>query len=134
MASEKLKTAKTKAKKKKKKLTSPDGVCHIHCSTNNTIITITDQQGNAISWSSPGTIGYKGTKKSTPYAAGLAAVEAAKQAIALGLQNVSVSVNGTGQGKDTAIRSLQVAGLNITSLEDNTPIPHNGCKPPKKPR
>jgi small subunit ribosomal protein S11 len=87
-----------------------------------------------ISWASAGTIGYKGTKKSTPYAAGIAAGEAAKKAMNLGLKNVAIYINGTGQGKDTAMRSIQAAGLNVTELRECTPLPHNGCKPPKKPR
>lgn len=120
--------------KKKKKLASPDGVGHIHATSNNTIVTLTDQVGNAISWSSSGTIGYKGSKKSTPYAAGIAATTAAKNAMALGLKSIIIKVNGTGSGKETAIRSLAQSGLNITEIWDVTPIPHNGCRPPKKPR
>ncbi len=120
--------------KKKKKLASANGVAHIHSTVNNTIITMTDVQGNAISWSSAGAIGYKGSKKSTPYAAGIAAEAAAKAAMGMGLKNVAVNVNGTGQGKDTAIRSLMAIGLNIIEINDVTPLPHNGCRPPKKPR
>ncbi len=125
----------TKAKaKKKRKLPSVNGIAHIHSTVNNTIVTITDEQGNAISWSSSGVIGYKGSKKSTPYAAGIAATAAAKAAMAMGLKSIKVVVNGTGQGKDTAIRSLAATGLVITELSDATPLPHNGCRPPKKPR
>ena len=91
-------------------------------------------QGNALTWSSSGVIGYKGSKKSTPYAAGVAATAAAKAAMAMGLKSVKVVVNGTGQGKDTAIRSLAACGLDITELSDATPLAHNGCRPPKKPR
>lgn len=120
--------------KKKKKLASPDGIGHIHATTNNTIVTITDQEGNAISWSSSGSIGYKGSKKKTPYAAGIAATTAAKNAMALGLKSIIIKVNGTGSGKETAIRSLSQSGLNIAEIWDVTPIPHNGCRPPKKPR
>ncbi|MDR1235138.1 MAG: 30S ribosomal protein S11 [Mycoplasmataceae bacterium] len=120
--------------KKKRKLADVHGVAHIHASVNNTIVTITDVKGNAIAWSSSGAIGYKGSKKSTPYAAGLAAAAVAKNAMALGLKSVVVNVNGTGQGKDTAIRSLAAAGLQITEMNDVTAIPHNGCRPPKKPR
>jgi small subunit ribosomal protein S11 len=109
-------------------------MAHIHATVNNTIITFTDEKGNAITWSSSGAIGYKGSKKSTPYAAGLAATTAAKNAMALGLKRVAISVNGTGQGKDTAIRSIIAAGLEISQIADVTPIPHNGCRPPKKPR
>lgn len=122
------------AQKKKKKLSSPNGIAHIHSTMNNTIVTITDLQGNTIAWSSSGVIGYKGSKKSTPYAAGIAAEAAAKAAMGLGLKSIVVSVNGTGQGKDTAIRSLAATGLDITEIRDVTPIPHNGCRPPKKPR
>ncbi len=120
--------------KKKKKLSSPLGIGHIHSTSNNTIITLTDLDGNAISWSSAGSIGYKGSKKATPYAAGIAAEAAAKNAITIGLKSIIVKVNGTGPGKDTAIRSLNNAGLDITEIWDITPIPHNGCRPPKKPR
>lgn len=122
------------AVKRKKKLASVNGMAHIHSTINNTIVTITDLQGNVIKWASSGTVGYKGSKKSTPYAAGLAAEAAGKEAMALGLKSVIISVNGTGKGKDTAIRSLQAIGLEITEIRDVTPIPHNGCKPPKKPR
>ncbi|MCQ2748059.1 MAG: 30S ribosomal protein S11 [Mycoplasmoidaceae bacterium] len=123
-----------KVSKKKKRLASVDGIAHIHSTLNNTIVTITDLSGNAITWSSSGVIGYKGSKKSTPYAAGLAAESCAKAAMALGLKSVAVHCNGIGKGKDTAIRSLAAAGLQITEIADNTPIPHNGCRPPKKPR
>lgn len=124
----------TKKIRKKRKLVDVNGAAHIHSTINNTIVTITTTKGDAITWSSSGTIGYKGAKKSTPYAAGLAATHAAKAAMALGLKSVKVYVNGTGQGKETAIRSLAAAGLAITELNDVTPLPHNGCKPPKKPR
>lgn len=119
---------------KKKKISFTSGKAYIHSSINNTIVTITDPNGNAISWSSSGAIGYKGTKKSTPYAAGIASETAAKKAYDLGLRSVDVAVNGTGRGKETAIRSLESGGLKITSIDDVTPIPHNGCRPPKKPR
>lgn len=122
------------AKKRKKKLSSPEGIGHIHASANNTIVTLTSTTGDAIAWSSSGAIGYKGSKKSTPYAAGIAAETAAKVAMDLGLRRIIVKVNGTGSGKDTAIRSLHAAGLEITEIHDVTPIPHNGCRPPKKPR
>ena len=127
------KASKPKAKKKRK-VTNVNGAAHIHSTANNTIVSITDLNGNVITWSSAGAIGYKGSKKSTPYAAGLAATEAAKAAMLLGLKTVKVYVNGTGQGKETAIRSLAAAGLKITELNDVTPLPHNGCHPPKKPR
>lgn len=122
------------AKKRKKKLTSPEGIAHIHSTANNTIVTLTNKSGDVITWSSSGVIGYKGSKKATPYAAGLAAESAAKSAIDAGLKKIIVKVNGTGSGKDTAIRSLHAAGLEITEIYDVTPIPHNGCRPPKKPR
>ena len=127
------KVSKAKARKKRK-LADVNGAAHIPSTVNNTIVTITDLNGNAITWSSAGAIGYKGSKKSTPYAAGLAASQAAKAAMLLGLKTVKVYVNGTGQGKETAIRSLAAAGLKITELNDVTPLPHNGCHPPKKPR
>ena len=123
-----------KTRKRKVKKNVPEGIANIHSTFNNTITTITDNDGNVISWSSAGAIGYKGSKKSTPYAAGLAATQAAKAAMLLGLKTVKVYVNGTGQGKETAIRSLATAGLKITELNDVTPLPHNGCHPPKKPR
>ena len=119
---------------KKKKLPFTNGCAHIHATKNNTIITITDEQGNAISWASSGSIGYKGSKKKTPYSAGVAAEAAAKQAYDLGLRSVTVNVNGTGSGRDTAIRSIHTVGLQVTKISDVTPIPHNGCRPPKKPR
>lgn len=119
---------------KKKKLTFTNGCAHIHATRNNTIVTISDENGNVISWASSGSIGYKGSKKKTPYSAGLAAESAAKEALDMGLKTVSVNVNGTGSGRDTAIRSLQAVGLMVTRINDVTPIPHNGCRPPKKPR
>lgn len=119
---------------KKKKLTFTEGIVHIHATRNNTIISISDKQGNIITWASSGSIGYKGSKKKTPYSAGIASVNAAKTAYDLGLRTVSVQVNGIGGGGETAMRSLQTAGLKVTSIRDVTPIPHNGCRPPKKPR
>ena len=132
-AKSEAKVSKAKARKKRK-VADINGASHIHSTVNNTIVSITDLNGNVITWSSAGAIGYKGSKKSTPYAAGLAATEAAKAAMLLGLKTVKVYVNGTGQGKETAIRSLAAAGLKITELNDVTPLPHNGCHPPKKPR
>ncbi|HOW37691.1 MAG TPA: 30S ribosomal protein S11 [Candidatus Izemoplasmatales bacterium] len=126
--------AKTVVKKRRVKKNIPLGVAHIHSTFNNTIITITDPVGNAISWSSAGAIGYKGSRKSTPFAAGLASEAAAKAAIENGVQKVEVSVKGPGPGREAAIRSLQVAGLEITAIKDVTPVPHNGCRPPKRPR
>ncbi len=123
-----------KARKRKVKKTVPEGRAYIHSTFNNTIVTITDNDGNAISWASAGTLGFKGSKKSTPFAAGLAAEAAAKAAIDCGMKKVEVSVKGPGPGRDTAIRSLAVAGLEVTAIYDVTPIPHNGCRPPKRPR
>ena len=112
----------------------PTGVAHIHSTFNNTIVTITDPQGNAISWASAGALGFKGSKKSTPFAAGMASEAAGRKALEIGVQKVDVEVKGPGPGRESAIRSLQVAGLEIISIKDVTPIPHNGCRPPKKPR
>ena len=126
--------ARTVVKKRRVKKNIPSGVAHIHSTFNNTIITITDGQGNAIAWSSSGAIGYKGSRKSTPFAAGLASEAAAKAAMENGVQRVEVSVKGPGPGREAAIRSLQVAGLEITAIKDVTPVPHNGCRPPKRPR
>lgn len=122
------------AKKKKVKRTFSKGLAHIHATFNNTIVTITDEKGNAIAWSSAGAIGYKGARKGTPFAAQNAAEAAGKAAFDQGLRSVDVFVKGTGSGRDTAIRSLEVSGLKVTSITDVTPIPHNGCRPPKRPR
>lgn len=125
----------TKAKKKSKKvLTSTSGIAHIQASFNNTIVTITDRQGNVISWSSPGVVGFKGSKKSTPFAAQVAAGDAAKKAKDVGLVEVEVYVNGPGSGRESAIRALAAAGLTIRLIKDVTPVPHNGCRPPKRRR
>ena len=110
------------------------GVVHVTSSFNNTMGTSTDAQGNAISWSSAGTMGFKGSRKSTPYAAQVAAEDAAKKAQEHGLQTVEVNVRGPGSGRESALRALQAAGLTITSIRDTTPIPHNGCRPPKRRR
>ncbi len=110
------------------------GMAHIHSSFNNTIVTITDVQGNAISWASAGELGFKGSRKSTPFAAGEVAETAAKAAMEHGLKSVEVFVRGPGSGREAAIRSLQSAGLEISSIKDVTPIPHNGCRPPKRRR
>ena len=119
---------------KKKKLSFTNGIAYIHATKNNTIITLADEQGSVLSWASSGSIGYKGTKKKTPYSAGIAAEAAAKAVIDMGLKSVEVHVNGTGASRDTAIRSLQAAGLEVTKIKDVTPIPHNGCRPPKRRR
>lgn len=112
----------------------PTGMAHIHTTFNNTIVTITDQAGNAIAWSSAGALGFKGSKKSTPFAAQNCAEAAAKAALEQGMIKVDVSVKGPGPGREAAIRSIQAAGLEITSIRDVTPVPHNGCRPPKRPR
>ena len=110
------------------------GEAHIHSSFNNTIVSITDVSGNVISWASAGELGFKGSRKSTPFAAGEAALTAAKTAMEHGLKTVEVFVKGPGSGREAAIRSLQTAGLEISSIKDVTPIPHNGCRPPKRRR
>ena len=120
--------------KAKKKLTATQGIAHILASFNNTIITITDRQGNAICWGTSGASGFHGSRKSTPYAAQVAAMNAAKKALEIGLKEVEVWVKGPGQGRESAIRSLQQAGLTSTAIKDVTPIPHNGCRPPKRRR
>ena len=125
---------KTTARKKKIKRSITKGVAHIHSTFNNTIVTISDEQGNVISWSSAGALGFKGAKKSTPFAAQLAGEAAAKVAFDQGLRTVDVDVKGPGPGREGAIRALAQAGLTVTSITDSTPIPHNGCRPPKRPR
>ena len=119
-------------RRERKNITS--GVAHVNASFNNTMITITDAQGNAISWSSAGAMGFKGSRKSTPFAAQLAAEDAAKKAIEHGMRTVSVLVNGPGAGRESALRALQAAGFKISLIRDITPIPHNGCRPPKRRR
>lgn len=121
-------------KSKKKEKVDPNGVAHIKSTFNNTIVTLTDLYGNVISWSSAGKQGFKGSRKNTPFAAQLAAQTAAKEALELGLLRVDVLVKGPGAGRESAIRSLQAAGLEIVSIKDSTPIPHNGCRPPKRRR
>jgi small subunit ribosomal protein S11 len=110
------------------------GVAHIKSSFNNTIITITDQEGNVLSWASAGNVGFKGSKKSTPYAAQMAAEKAARGAMEHGVRKVDVQVKGPGSGRETAIRSLQSNGIEVTGIKDVTPVPHNGCRPPKRRR
>jgi len=112
----------------------PAGRAYIQSSFNNTLVTITDPQGNTLCWSSSGGAGFKGSRKSTPYAAGLAADSAARKALDMGMRQVDVFVRGPGSGREAAIRSLQAAGLAVSSIVDRTPIPHNGCRPPKKRR
>jgi small subunit ribosomal protein S11 len=110
------------------------GVAHVNASFNNTMITITDAQGNAIAWSSAGSQGFKGSRKSTPYAAQTAAEDAGRKAMEHGMKTIEVEVKGPGSGRESALRALQTVGLNITSIRDVTPIPHNGCRPPKRRR
>ena len=122
------------SRKRKTKKNIPAGVAHIHCSFNNTIVTITDPEGNVVSWASSGKQGVKGSKKSTPFAAGMAAEAAGRDAVAAGMKSVDAFVKGLGSGRETAIRSLQTVGLEVKSITDVTPIPHNGCRPPKRRR
>ena len=121
-------------RKRKVKKNIPEGQAHIHSTYNNTVVSITDTMGNVISWASAGTLGFKGSKKSTPFAAQLAAEACAKAALDQGLKTVDVDVKGPGPGRESALRSLQAAGLQIQTITDTTPIPHNGCRPPKRPR
>jgi len=124
----------TTRKKRKERKNIERGQAHIQASFNNTLVTLTDQSGNAIAWSSAGSLGFKGSRKSTPFAAQMASEAAAKAAIEHGLKNVEVYVKGPGSGREAAIRALQTAGLEITMIKDITPIPHNGCRPPKRRR
>lgn len=127
--------AKAKVVRKKRiKKNIAKGVAHIHSTFNNTIVTITDEAGNAIAWSSAGALGYKGSRKSTPYAAQMVGEAAGKAAFDHGMKTVEVNVKGPGPGREAAVRALQTAGLSITAINDVTPIPHNGCRPPKQPR
>ncbi|MFT6985638.1 MAG: small subunit ribosomal protein S11 [Psychromonas sp.] len=123
----------TRSRKRVKKQVA-DGMAHIHASFNNTIVTITDRQGNALSWATAGGSGFRGSRKSTPFAAQVAAERAAEAAKEYGLQNVEVFVNGPGPGRESSIRALNTAGFRVTNITDVTPIPHNGCRPPKKRR
>jgi small subunit ribosomal protein S11 len=120
--------------RKKEKKNVVQGVAHVAATFNNTIITITDTAGNAISWSSSGMMGFKGSRKSTPYAAQVAAEDAAKKAVEHGMRTLDVEVSGPGSGRESALRALQAVGLTVTSIRDVTPIPHNGCRPPKRRR
>ena len=121
-------------RKKKIKKNVVEGIAHINASFNNTIVTITDRQGNALSWATAGGSGFRGSRKSTPFAAGVAAERAGNVAKEFGVKNVEVRVNGPGPGRESAVRSLNNIGLNVTSIKDITPIPHNGCRPPKRRR
>ena len=126
--------ANNKTTKKKVKRSVADGVAHIHASFNNTIITITDRQGNTLSWATAGSSGFKGSRKSTPFAAQIAAERAGTAAQEYGVKTLEVRVSGPGPGRESAVRSLNAVGYRITNIEDITPIPHNGCRPPKKRR
>ena len=130
MAAQKVK--KTRRKKERKNV--EHGAAHIKSTFNNSIVTLTDAEGNALSWSSAGALGFRGSRKSTPYAAQMAAETAAKAAMEHGLKSIEVYVKGPGSGREAAIRSLQAAGLEVTLIKDVTPIPHNGCRPPKRRR
>ena len=126
--------AKSISKKKKVKKTVVDGIAHVHASFNNTIITITDRQGNALSWATSGGAGFRGSRKSTPFAAQVAAENAGRAALEYGLKNLEVRVKGPGPGRESSVRALHAVGYKITNITDVTPIPHNGCRPPKKRR
>ncbi|HEY6345808.1 MAG TPA: 30S ribosomal protein S11 [Bryobacteraceae bacterium] len=134
MAKAPAKTGKKKAFKKKEKKSIPVGVVHVQASFNNTIITVTDTLGNVIAWSSSGSLGFRGSRKGTPFAAQQASLTAANKAKESGLRSVDVSVSGPGAGRESAVRALATAGLEVRSIKDRTPIPHNGCRPPKKRR
>jgi small subunit ribosomal protein S11 len=120
--------------KKKKKVVESEGIAHVKATFNNTMITITDRSGNAVTWASAGKAGFKGSKKSTPFAATLAAEQCGREAMAMGVRKIDVKVQGPGSGRESAIQGLASAGLHIKSIEDVTPLPHNGCRPPKKRR
>ncbi len=126
--------ADAKKSKKRDRKVGTNGVAHVHASFNNTIVTITDQDGNTVSWSSAGKVGFKGSRKSTPFAAQVAAEASAREAINMGLRRVEAWVKGPGAGREAAIRAMQAAGLEISAIKDVTPIPHNGCRPPKRRR
>ena len=126
--------AEVKKPKKRERKVGSNGVAHVQASFNNTIITIADLDGNVVTWASSGKVGFKGSRKSTPFAAQVAAESSAREAINLGMKRVEVWVKGPGSGREAAIRSLQAAGLEISAIKDVTPIPHNGCRPPKRRR
>src|SRR5919206_4649094 len=127
-------TGKKKAFKKKEKRNIPTGVVHVQASFNNTIITFTDQTGNVLAWSSSGSLGFRGSRKGTPFAAQQASLTAANKAKEYGLRTVEVRVSGPGAGRESAVRALSTAGLDVRGIKDTTPIPHNGCRPPKRRR
>ena len=126
------KAASRPRKKEKKNVVA--GIAHVNATFNNTIVTISDGAGNAVSWSSAGSLGFKGSRKSTPYAAQVAAEDAGKKAMEHGMKTLEVEVSGPGAGRESALRALQAVGLNVTAIRDVTPIPHNGCRPPKRRR
>lgn len=128
------KKVKKTTRKRRIKRNIVTGMAHIHSTFNNTIVTITDESGNAIAWSSAGALGFKGSRKSTPFAAQLTGEAAGQAAIDQGMKNITVNVKGPGPGRESALRALQSAGLEISSINDRTPVPHNGCRPPKRPR
>src|SRR5882672_7360298 len=134
MAKAPAKTARKKVVKKKEKRIVHNGIVHIQATFNNTIITIADPEGNTVSWSSAGSLGFKGSRKGTPFAAQQAAMTAANRAREAGMRSLEVSVKGPGSGRDSAIRALQTAGIEVRAIRDVTPIPHNGCRPPKRRR
>ncbi|MGO9058819.1 MAG: 30S ribosomal protein S11 [Candidatus Binataceae bacterium] len=121
-------------RRRKTKRSVPEGVAHVHATFNNTLVTITDTQGQVVAWSSAGAVGFKGSRKGTPFAAQMAADAAARKAADVGMRSVTVYVKGPGGGRESAVRALQGAGLNVSSIKDVTPIPHNGCRPPKRRR
>lgn len=127
-------TKKSTRSKRRVKKNIAKGIAHVHSTFNNTIVTIADEHGNAVTWSSAGALGFKGSRKSTPYAAQMAAEAAAKAAMDHGMKTVEVDVKGPGPGREAAVRALAAAGLEVTAITDVTPIPHNGCRPPKRPR
>ncbi len=127
-------TTTPKPKKKRERKVGINGIAHVQSTFNNTIVTISDMDGHTVAWASAGKVGFKGSRKSTPFAAQIAAESATKEAVSLGLKKVEVWVKGPGAGREAAIRSLQAAGLEISAIKDVTPIPHNGCRPPKRRR
>lgn len=127
-------TEKSTGGRKKEKRNIPHGIAHIQSTFNNTLVTITDANGNVVTWASAGSVGFKGSRKSTPFAAQLAAEQAAKKAMEQGMKSIEVYIKGPGAGREAALRSLQAAGLRIDLIRDVTPIPHNGCRPPKRRR
>jgi small subunit ribosomal protein S11 len=129
-----MSSAKSSGAKKKERRNVQNGIAHVQSTFNNTIVTITDVSGNVIAWASAGSVGFKGSRKSTPFAAQLAAEQAAKKAIEQGVKAIEVYVNGPGAGREAALRSLQAAGFRVDLIRDVTPIPHNGCRPPKRRR